>query len=198
MKCKDLRYKKTTKKSEKVSSLAYMDDTVWIAANKTSLENMLKIADSFFSLNGIKVNKNKSELVIINPLMPYKYAQTNFREDNTIVRANNKNTSARFLGMWINAEGSQKYVKDLIKKEIIALNNSIRYKKLTDKQILYMFNRVLMPRLEYRLQLMILSRQECKILNSICRKTFKNKIGLSSTAPNSITSNQLIYNLTDM
>ena len=175
-----------------------MDDTVWIAANKTSLENMLKIADSFFSLNGIKVNKNKSELVIINPLMPYKYAQTKFGEDNTIVRANNKNTSARFLGMWINAEGSQKYVKDLIKKEIIALNNSIRYKKLTDKQILYMFNRVLMPRLEYRLQLTILSRQECKILNSICRKTFKNKIGLSSTAPNSITSNQLIYNLTDM
>ena len=126
-----------------------MDDTVWIAANKTSLENMLKIADSFFSLNGIKVNKNKSELVIINPLMPYKYAQTNFGEDNTIVRANNKNTSARFLGMWINAEGSQKYVKDLIKKEIIALNNSIRYKKLTNKQILYMFNRMLMPRLEY-------------------------------------------------
>ena len=50
-----------------INALAYMNDTTWIANSKSSLENTLKIADEFFQVNSILVNKDKSELLIINP-----------------------------------------------------------------------------------------------------------------------------------
>src|SRR5437868_8999681 len=42
----------------------YMDDTQWITDSQTKLEKILKIADSFYNLNDIQVNKEKSELLI--------------------------------------------------------------------------------------------------------------------------------------
>ena len=51
---------------EYISSIAYMDDTTFIAPSKEALKNNLFIADSFNSMTGIIVNSNKSELIVIN------------------------------------------------------------------------------------------------------------------------------------
>ena len=40
-----------------------MDDTTWIAENQNNMESILSIADDFYLLNNIKVNKEKSKLL---------------------------------------------------------------------------------------------------------------------------------------
>ena len=45
------------------SVMAYMDDSLWIAPNKTSLINILHTASSFYKFANIKVNPFKSILV---------------------------------------------------------------------------------------------------------------------------------------
>ena len=54
----------TTTLESTVGDQAYMDDSTWFANNKESLEQILEIADQFFTLNNIKVNKEKSELLV--------------------------------------------------------------------------------------------------------------------------------------
>jgi hypothetical protein len=48
-----------------IPTSAFMDDTQWISRNKDNLELILRIADSFYELNGIKVNKEKSDLIYL-------------------------------------------------------------------------------------------------------------------------------------
>jgi hypothetical protein len=194
----DLRYNKTTKLSEMISGIAYMDDTTWIAPSKDNMELILKIADSFYDLNGIKVNKKKSELLVINSPTPIPSTSIRFGKDGTEVHAKPINTSIRFLGVWINAKGSTRHVKNSVRDEIINMESIMKHKHLTDKQILYIFNHVMIPRLEYCLQHTLLSENECKILGAKCRKLFKQKVGLASTAPNAATFTHTIYNLCEL
>ena len=49
-----------------ITDLAYMDDSTWIGKKKEELEIILQTADSFNEYNGIKVNKEKSKLIVIN------------------------------------------------------------------------------------------------------------------------------------
>ncbi|GBC02171.1 hypothetical protein RclHR1_00450006 [Rhizophagus clarus] len=47
-----------------LSSCAFMDDIQWLAPNQSNLEKILEIVDSFYELNDIQVNKEKSELLV--------------------------------------------------------------------------------------------------------------------------------------
>jgi hypothetical protein len=56
---------------------------------------------------------------------------------------------------------------------------------------------VVIPRLEYRSQLTVLSKKDCDEIVSLFRMFFKNKLNLAFTAPNAIIENTLIYNFRD-
>ena len=49
-----------------VSSLAYVDDTAWLAHSKVQAQRMLDLAMEFFHLNDIAINTKKTVLVVIN------------------------------------------------------------------------------------------------------------------------------------
>ena len=51
-------------KTLRFPGLAYMDDTNWISGSIVDLENILEIADDFYKLNDIQINKEKSELML--------------------------------------------------------------------------------------------------------------------------------------
>jgi len=83
------------------------------------------------------------------------------------------------------------------KDEVVAMCNTLRKKLLTDKQLLYLYNMVIIPKLEYRTQLTFLSRRECDNIIKPFRKLFKQKLHLATSIPNAILENRLIYNFRD-
>ena len=48
------------------SSLAYVDDTAWLARSKVQAQRMLDLAMEFFHLNDIAINAKKTVLIVIN------------------------------------------------------------------------------------------------------------------------------------
>ena len=68
-------------------------------------------------------------------------------------------------------------------------------KKITPSQAIYIVNRVLIPRLEYRLKITILNEEKYHILFQKVYKMVKHKFNLPSTAHTNILTHKGIGNL---
>lgn len=143
--------------------LSYMDDTNFIAENLENLEKILDIAESFYNLNDIKINKTKSELLLrvkrgveISQVVNLKFGNNNIN----IVPAT-KFAAIRILGVWFNAYNRKQHIIAQIKEEVKNCCDSfIARKRLTDKQMSYIFNVLIIPKIEYRAQLVVLTKKE--------------------------------------
>jgi ribonuclease HI/endonuclease/exonuclease/phosphatase family metal-dependent hydrolase len=182
----------------RVTDLAYMDDSTWLAKNKKELETILKVADSFNEFNGIKVNKDKSQLIVLNSTESTANTNITYGNNTTKILPLKNNVSTRFLGVWISEKDNKNFVKNQISNEIGKAYNVMKYKKLIDDQIKYIYNVVLVPRCEYKMLITILSKEEIKKLTTQIRKLLRNKIGISNTAPNVILSHKELYKLIDL
>ncbi|CAJ0856449.1 16387_t:CDS:2, partial [Entrophospora sp. SA101] len=154
---------------------------------KVMIDSILEREKQSIRINRCVINKDGEDEILLLP-DDVKKATKNHFSNCTEVFAKPIDTSIRFLGVWVNAKGSTRHVKNSVHDEIINMESIMKHKHLTDKQILYIFNRVMIPRLEYCLQLTLLSENECKILGAKCRKLFKQKVGLASTVPNAVTN----------
>ncbi|PKK67223.1 hypothetical protein RhiirC2_783799 [Rhizophagus irregularis] len=72
----------------------------------------------------------------------------------------------------INLAKKRKYVIQQTKDEIFSMCENLKKEKVTDKQLLYLINMVIIPRIEYHTQLTFLSKQDCNDIISF-RKLFK-------------------------
>ena len=69
----------------------------------------------------------------------------------------------------------------------------MKYKCLIDEHLLYIFNHVIIPRIDYRMLLTVLSPDDLYKCNSSFRSLLKNKVHMSSRAPDYITQCAYIY-----
>ncbi|CAJ0906520.1 22466_t:CDS:2 [Entrophospora sp. SA101] len=97
----------TNAESVTITNVAYMDDTTWIASSKEKMYKILSIASSFYQLNAIKVNPDKSTLMVINS--SGNDNETNATFNNISIHSTPTNTPVRILGVWFNTSGSQKH-----------------------------------------------------------------------------------------
>lgn len=74
------------------------------------------------------------------------------------------------------------FIINQIKIEVRNLSASIKHKRLTDKQILYIYNSLIIPKIEYYSQLTVLNKSECDAVIAPFRKMFKNKLQMATTA----------------
>ncbi|CAB4418121.1 unnamed protein product [Rhizophagus irregularis] len=179
---------------------AYMDDTGFITNNKNNLECILKIADSFYKLNDIKINKQKSELLLRKNISRKKplddIVKIKFGEDIIEVKPTPRNSNSRFLGVWISAFNDNNHVIQQIKDEISAIIKNISCRKgITDKMMIYLFNMLIIPIIEYRSQLYVIEENMLDSLMAKFRSFFKNRLKFARTAPNAILETNWIYNL---
>ena len=184
-----------TELEQQIVDSAFMDDTTWIAENQNNMESILSIADDFYLLNNIKVNKEKSKLLAkrSGKEKTIQKLQLSFGRETIDITPATYRESVRILGVWINLAGHRKYVLQQARMEVLSMCNIIKRKPITDKQLLYLYNMVIIPRIEYRTQLTILSKRDCDSIIAPFRQLYKNKIRLSSTAPNAILENNFIY-----
>ena len=138
----------------RISTLAYADDTAWIAPSKNVLQRTIDISNQFFRLNDIDINGKKSELLVIHPhrrKLPDSYLSIMMGSNPCEVKASQPSETIRYLGVWFASKQSKKQQMGIVKKEIAQITTAIKGKHLTIDQVVYVNNRVLIPRLEYRL-----------------------------------------------
>ena len=179
-----------------VPCLAYMDDTLWLSKTKEDLNNIILIADSFYILNDIKVNWDKSLLLTSLPTQ----TQINFRmtNNNMWLQPNDPNIPVRYLGIWVSIAQNKKFIYQQVKDEISTSATTMKKKKLTDKQLSSIFNAVLIPRILYKIQTTFLTFQFCEMIMGTFRKMFKASLHLSISTPQAVLHSSNIYNLSHL
>jgi hypothetical protein len=194
--------------SQVITDVAFMDDTTWCSSSKESMETIMSIADSFYQLNNILVNDDKAIILtnntkdIITDTDNQQYINMTYlqHQQRTQVKINvvTNNMSTRILGVWINSNCNKRFVYNQLKKEVDTDCLIMKNKFLTDKQLLYIYNNVIIPRMEYKSQLTGFSEKVCKKLQSPYLTLLKQKLKLPKTCPNSIFYNRLIYKFKDL
>ncbi|CAG8745720.1 11067_t:CDS:2, partial [Rhizophagus irregularis] len=119
-----------------------------------------------------------------------------FGKDIIEVKPTHRNRSSRFLGVWINAFNNNSHIIQQLKDEISAIIKNISCRKgITDKMMIYLFNMLIIPIIEYRSQLYVIEENILDSLMAKFRSFFKNKLKFARTAPNAILETNWIYNL---
>ena len=96
-------------------------------------------------LNDIKINKAKSELMVINMSIPKKEQWICMGIDNIKIFAKKPNEDTRFLGVWLNAKMKDKNTITRIDKALEDFIQTTRCKKATLAQLVYIYNNVIIP-----------------------------------------------------
>ena len=178
---------------EEVKITAFMDDTTLISYNQESMQTLTDTCNEFYNINDININPNKSNLIIINNSGDPEIQQIEIGKDT--ITPLKPDIPVRILGVWHNGRGNKQYQKELIIQKIETFRKIIGGKRITNKQIIYLVNQVLMPSITYLLNNMIISQKEWNKIASKLSNTIKHKLGLAKTAPNNIIYNNKEYGM---
>ncbi|EXX56023.1 hypothetical protein RirG_219940 [Rhizophagus irregularis DAOM 197198w] len=180
----------------RINNLVFMDDSTLISSSKSGMESMLSITEEFYQINNTSANHNKYVL-ITNSLPPTSAPSPSPVVFDLQLSGLNKvpsisivpismNSSFCFLGVWFNVAGSRDFVKKQVARECNSFAAIVRPAKLSAKQVVYLHNTVLIPKLEYRMQVTHLSEPECASAASSIRSLVKHKANFSRVLPDSI------------
>ncbi|GBB91144.1 hypothetical protein RclHR1_01830003 [Rhizophagus clarus] len=179
-----------------INNLVFMDDSTLISSSKAGLEHMLSITEEFYALNNTSANHQKYVLITnslplttTSTILPVKFHLSLSSLNNTSsisVTPLSITSSFRFLGVWFNIKGSRDFIKKQIAGKCNSFAATLRLAKLSAQQVVYLYNSVLIPKLEYRMQVTHLSETDCYIATrSIC-SLVKHKANFSRSLPNPI------------
>ncbi|PKY16126.1 hypothetical protein RhiirB3_428452 [Rhizophagus irregularis] len=112
----------------KTSVVTYADDTAWIASNKKEMETIIGISNSFFKLNDIRINGDKSELLVWNASKDI-IKTIKMGTNNNLVIANKSSQESRYLGVYIRSQAGSSHIVKRVKNEIKSMVNLLKYKK---------------------------------------------------------------------
>ena len=172
--------------SIRIAALAFADDTAWIANSKSNMDNIIAITNQFFLLNDIEINGAKLELLVTHSKLPRPDQTIIMGKDNTLIHSVDATDTIRYLGVWFSPKRNSNHQKCIAKDEIQKITNTIKHKKLTNAQVVYINNRILIPRLEYRLSTYLIPENQARIIFTPMTKLAKQLTQLASTAHTNI------------
>jgi exonuclease III/ribonuclease HI len=174
--------------SLKVACVAFADDTAWVASNQAEMNRIINISGSFYALNDIKINGDKSELLVWNNKS--RHQQLHIGSDLTTIKPNHQSKESRYLGIYIRTRAGQNHILKRIQNEIASMCNILRSKKVTAAQLVYINNKVLLARIEYWTKISYISESNCKKLHNKFIRLIKNKMRIAANANNNIFNHQ--------
>ena len=92
---------------------------------------------------------------------------------------------------------NKKFVFDQIIRDVNTIFGLTSRKKLSPKQIKYVINAVVIPRIEYKSHLTIFTEYEANRITAKLRQVIKQKMNCSNTIPTVFLKNQNVYKLID-
>ncbi|CAB4416056.1 unnamed protein product [Rhizophagus irregularis] len=170
-----------------VSHLTFMDDSTLIASSKSGIEDRLSITAEFYTLNNVQANSAKYVLLSSsNPssVVSFAISPSPLVSNNILTLTSLAlNTSFRFLGVWFSLSASSQFVLKQARSMVKDMAALLAPKKLLAQHIAYLYNVVLLPRLEFRLQTSLFSEPTVQSIISPMLSLLKKKAGLASTTP---------------
>src|SRR5271170_4294232 len=139
-----------------INNLAFMDDLNLLSQDKYTLQKLLNITFQFLTLNNILINPQKTKLITINSKQTNKTILLN----NTSIFPNHKNDPIKILGIFLSELSIILPNRNKIENDIISISNSFKYKLIIGYIASYIYNKVLLPRIEYRLQISFLTSNQ--------------------------------------
>src|SRR5215204_428445 len=103
--------------------------------------------------------------------------------------------STRYLGVWISLFDNTTFIKSQVSSEFKKVKHVLDKKRLTAKQIVAVFNSVIIPRIIYKTKLTFLPASFCNMMMASFRAFFKNKLRLTKSLPAPIIHSTFGYNL---
>src|SRR5215216_2684454 len=110
----DITKTETTEISAHIPNSAYMDDTIWITDSLSKHTAIFDIAQSFFDLNSMKVNHEKSFILTSEATEVDISIFSEFLNRPISFPTKKSFESTRYLGVWIFANYNKSYIKQQI------------------------------------------------------------------------------------
>ncbi|PKC54906.1 hypothetical protein RhiirA1_476465 [Rhizophagus irregularis] len=174
-------------------------------AKKNNKELWLTFQDLSKAYDGVDIKMLKLALrrikipeMITNKKLDKEVIEVNFGSSKRMVKPLTSKESVRILGVWINLDLKSNFVFNQCKDIISKYNKIIRSKQIMDLQMKYVYNHVIIPRIDYKAQLLVWSNIQVEKLNTVCRYVFKRKASLPLTTPNSVIHLTMGYGIKDI
>ncbi|CAB4418583.1 unnamed protein product [Rhizophagus irregularis] len=154
-----------------------MDDSTLVSSSKEGMEHMLSITEEFYRLNNTSANHNKYVLATnaisaTQDLSPIVFNLTPSSLNATATITVTPIPCPHPSDFWVYGLiliVSRSFVRKQLKQECNSFSAILRPAKLTSQQVVYLHNTVLIPKLEYRMQVTHLSKTECSTATSSVR-----------------------------
>ncbi|GET67111.1 hypothetical protein RIR_jg35562.t3 [Rhizophagus irregularis DAOM 181602=DAOM 197198] len=170
-----------------VSHITFMDDSTLIASSKRGIEDRLSITAEFYTLNNTQANLAKYILLSSEQFSQTIEFDLSFSplilNPTLTLKALALSTSFRFLGVWFNLSASSRFVHNQTVSMIKDMAALLSSKKLLAQHVAYLYNVVLLPRLEFRLQSTLFAESTINRMVSPMLSLIRQKAGLASVTP---------------
>ncbi|GET56271.1 RNA-directed DNA polymerase from mobile element jockey-like [Rhizophagus irregularis DAOM 181602=DAOM 197198] len=170
-----------------VSHITFMDDSILIASSKRGIEDRLSITAEFYILNNTQANSAKYILLSseqFSQTIAFDLSPSPLITTHTLtLKALALSTSFRFLGVWFNLSASSRFVHNQTVSMVKDMAALLSPKKLLAQHVAYLYNVVLLPRLEFRLQFTLFAESTINRMVSPMLSLIRQKAGLASVTP---------------
>src|SRR3954467_1799154 len=181
--------------SSKTQILAFMDDVTLLSHSMQSLQQATDIFCSFLSLNSIKCNKKKTNLITNIKTKNLLRKQTLLIEDEPI-QPKPYNEAIKYLGIYISGKSTFMSSKNKLKEKVVDFTATIASQKGWNGFITKQASHWIIPaHLDYAIHATIPSENDIKFLQTRMNKAIKCKLGVERTISNKILPSQASLNI---
>ncbi|GBC51661.2 hypothetical protein GLOIN_2v1790829 [Rhizophagus irregularis DAOM 181602=DAOM 197198] len=176
-----------------------MDDSTLIASSKIGIDDRLSITAKFYTLNNIQANSAK--YVLLSSSSPSSQINFDLSPSSLVTTTSlylsslTLNTSFQFLGVWFSLSASPQFVLKQSRSMVKDMAALLGPKKLLTQHIAYLYNAVLLPRLEFRLQTTFFSESTIHSIIAPIFSVLWKKAGLAATTPLALSFLKLPFSI---